>query len=400
MTRPRILQLVTGIAIGEQSGGAEQVALHVALRLDPAAFERAVFVMRRYGSPAEAAWHARLAAAQVVVFGFGPPANGERAELQRIWRDLWACVSAFRPDVINSHSERGDALNVLVRLLHPAHPCAIRTMHTDQQWQTRPWTGRLFAQAVFPLACAREIAVSQAVRDVLERRPLARLLRKKSPLCYPAIDSAGLREAREARARLRHDGGSAAALPPGAPSGRPRVGIVGRLMPQKGHAFLLQAVARLAEAHPIDLLVVGSGPLDADLQAQAAALGIAERVHFLGHRRDVAAILAHLDLLVSASLWEGLPGAVLEAMVVGVPVIATDVSGSREVVLPGQTGLLAPPGRGDALADALAYAIGHPADMEAMARRAAELVGRFSVEEMAQAYAAVYRQALAGRQAG
>lgn len=394
MTRMRVLQLVTGIAIGEQSGGAEQVALQIALRLDSGAFDRAVFVMRRYDSPAEAAWRERLAAAQVPVYGFGLPAGSTRAELLRIWRDLWACVTAFRPAVINSHSERGDALNILIHLLHPVHPRAIRTMHTDQQWQTRPWTGRIFTQAILPLTCAREIAVSQAVRDVLEHRPLAKLLRKKSPLCYPAIDSTGLREARETRARQRGDGAGEVMLPPGIPAGRPRVGIVGRLMPQKGHAFLLPAIAQLAATHPVNLLIIGAGPLDAELQAQAASLGIAEQVHFLGHRRDVAAILPHLDLLISASLWEGLPGAVLEAMLAGVPVIATDVSGSREVVLHGQTGLLAPAGRADALADALAYALDHPAEMDAMAQRAAGLVERFSVENMVQGYAAIYRQVL------
>lgn len=384
MDRVRVLQLLTGIAIGEQSGGAEQIGLQIALHLDRTQFEPAVFVMQRYNAPAEMLWQSRLNEGQVPLYGFATPRRGLSASLSEIWRMLWACVTTFRPDVINSHSERGDTLNMLLRLLHPRHPVAVRTMHTDQQWHTRPRLGKFLSQGIFPLIFADEIAVSQAVRQVLNQRPLARLLGRQAILCYPAVDTAPFR---------RRDIGP---LPPGMPADRPRIGIIGRLVEQKGHTFLLQAIARLAASQPIHLVVIGSGPLEGNLRAQAAALGIADQVHFLGSRRDIAAILPHLDLVVSASLWEGLPGVILEAMAAQTPVIATDVSGSREVVLHGQTGLLTPAGRADALADAIKQALEQPGRMQKMAQRASQHVAGFTVEKMVECYATVY-WALSGR---
>lgn len=384
MDRVRVLQLITGIAIGAQSGGAEQIGLQIALHLSRTQFEPAVFVMQRYDAPAELLWHRRLTEGQVPVYGFATPRRGSQASLSEIWRALWACVTTFRPDVINSHSERGDTLNMLLRLLHPRHPVAVRTMHTDQQWQTRPWTGKFLSQGVFPLVFADEIAVSQAVRQVLDRRPLARLLGQRAPLCYPAVDTAPFQQS------------TIGPLPPGIPADRPRIGIVGRLAEQKGHTFLLQAIAQLAASRPIHLVVIGSGTLEDKLRTQAAALGIADQVHFLGSRRDVAAILPYLDLVVSASLWEGLPGVILEAMAAGTPVVATDVSGSREVVRHGETGLLAPAGQADALADAIKQALEQPEQMREMAQRAGQYTAGFTVERMAEHYSAIYR-AVSGR---
>src|SRR6185295_16956717 len=95
--------------------------------------------------------------------------------------------------------------------------------------------------------------------------------------------------------------------------------------------------------HPQAIFVlVGGGPLEKQLRARAAALKIpAERFYFLGHREDAEALYPAFDLLVLSSLYEGLPYVLLEAMARGVPVVATDVLGSRDVVDDGQTGLLA-----------------------------------------------------------
>ncbi len=102
-------------------------------------------------------------------------------------------------------------------------------------------------------------------------------------------------------------------------------------MTQKGHSYFLQAAKRVLMSVPAAFVVVGAGPLESDLRRQADELGIAEAVRFLGSRGDVYDIMLDLDVLVSSSLWEGLPTVILEAMALGVPVVATDVSGSREM---------------------------------------------------------------------
>lgn len=406
MSRIRVLQLVSGIAIGEQSGGAEQVALQVALHLNREEFKPAIFVMHRYDSSAEAIWQQRLVEAGIPIYGFEKVSDPNRTNSLRVWQSLWQCVTAFQPDVINSHSERGDALNALIHLLNPRHPAAVRTMHTDQQWQTRPWVGKFLLQGVFPLVFADEIAVSQTVRAVMDRRPLARLLHRRATLCYAAIDLTPFRRRRQTNvssilpipnppdySRCNNE----ESLPPGIPSERPRVGIIGRLAPQKGHATLFQAIAQIVKQRSVHLLVVGTGELEAELRHLAASLGIASWVHFLGSRRDVAEILPHLDLLVSASLWEGLPGVILEALAAEVPVVATDVSGSREVVIHGETGLLVPAGRPDALAETILQALEQPKLMQSMAQRGSQSVERFSIEQMVAEYATVYRKVATSR---
>jgi glycosyltransferase involved in cell wall biosynthesis len=124
----------------------------------------------------------------------------------------------------------------------------------------------------------------------------------------------------------------------------PRVVMVARFAPPKDHALLLRALAGLREL-PWTLDLVGEGPVLPQAQALAEALGLTERVRFLGARRDVAEVLAGGQVFALASYSEGLPLSVLEAMRSGLPVVATDVGGVKEAVVEGKTGFLV--GQGD-----------------------------------------------------
>lgn len=133
------------------------------------------------------------------------------------------------------------------------------------------------------------------------------------------------------------------------------VGCVARLDPVKGHEYLLAAMPRTLAAHPETiLLIVGDGPRRVALEAQARDLGIEQQVRFLGARQDIASILLALDLFVLASsLREGCPLAVLEAMSMAQPVVASRLGGLVEEVDHGVSGLLVPPRDPAALAEAI-----------------------------------------------
>ena len=384
MSRIRVVQLVAGIAIGEQSGGAEQIALHVARLLDGHEFESIVFAMRGYGSSVEKRWQVRLAEEGIPVHGLLPGTGAPLWDMRRALDALWTFVNEYQPDLINSHSERGDALNAFLRVLHPRHPRAVRTMHTDQQWQTRPNTGMLLTQAVFPCVFDAEIAVSQSVHSALAARPLAQFIHRSYALCYEGIDA----ELFDIPPTSREE----ASLPPSLPKEHPRIGIVGRLAWQKGHTFLLQAMPLIQQVSPVHLIVIGSGELEQELQRECTDLGIESCVHFLGSRDDVQSIIPHLDVLVSASLWEGLPAVILEAMALSVPVVATDVSGSREVVQAGRTGRLVPVAQPSALAQAILETLADPIDAKRMAENARSVATRFTVQNATPCYAQVYRE--------
>ena len=171
---------------------------------------------------------------------------------------------------------------------------------------------------------------------------------------------------------------------------------VARLDPQKGHEHLLAAAAELPDA---DFVFAGDGPERRRLEAMARALGVADRVRFLGHRRDVPDLLAACDVFVLPSLYEGLPLSVLEAMAAGKPVVATGVGGTDEAVVDGSSGLLVRPASPAALVTAIRALLGDPV----LARRLAE-TGQararqeFSAARMVREVAGVYDDLLHGSQ--
>lgn len=168
---------------------------------------------------------------------------------------------------------------------------------------------------------------------------------------------------------------------------------VGRFTPQKLHRTLLAALARLHRsglAARLDL--VGQGPGEARLRGWAARLGLGDHVRFLGRREDVPALMAGSDLLVLPSEFEGLPLAVLEAMAIGLPVVATDVPGTAEALGPDHPWLV-PPRRSRALADALAQALTDPARRAAVARNSRERwAATFTAARMAADTLDIYRR--------
>jgi glycosyltransferase involved in cell wall biosynthesis len=173
----------------------------------------------------------------------------------------------------------------------------------------------------------------------------------------------------------------------------PLVLTVARLDAQKGVAYLLDAAAEVPDAI---FVIAGEGPERATLEARATSLGIAHRVRFLGHRRDIPALLAIADLFVLPSLWEGLPLSVLEAMAAGVPVVATRIGGTDELVRDGETGTLAPPENGPALAEAIRAVLYDRERALRMAAAAHALVEReHSATAMVSAVSALYEELLA-----
>ena len=149
---------------------------------------------------------------------------------------------------------------------------------------------------------------------------------------------------------------------------------VGRLDPVKGLSFLLEAFRLVAAGSRAHLLIAGDGPIGGTLQKKAADLGLASRVHFLGTRDDVPGLLKAADVFVFPSRTEGLPNAVLEAMVAGCAVVTTDVPGCRDLVMHRESGLLVPYSDTLALAESILHLL---RDRELAARlggRAAQIV--------------------------
>ena len=187
-----------------------------------------------------------------------------------------------------------------------------------------------------------------------------------------------------------------AAAPPAEPApdfSRPTVIVVGNMHHRvKGQGDLLAAMRQvLRQVSEAQLVLVGDGVLRPSLERQARALGIDSRCHFLGHRQDVPALLARARCAVSASYAEGISNAVLEAMAARLPVVATAVGGTPEMIREGVQGFLVPPGAPAVLGQRIAALLADAEQGARMGQAGRAAVERdFGLDQMRQAYDALY----------
>ncbi|MCP4643127.1 MAG: glycosyltransferase family 4 protein [bacterium] len=180
------------------------------------------------------------------------------------------------------------------------------------------------------------------------------------------------------------------------------VGTVSRVSVEKGHSYLLRAVAEVAgECPKLHVLVVGNGPARQELEELAARLNVADRVTFTGFVDDLPGTLAAMDVVAQPSiLEEGFPTSVLEAQAAGLAVVASDIGGTSETMHVGKTGLLVPPRDSDALARTLASLADDPNRCAGMGRAARNWVERsFTLETMVSQVSETYEEALSIRKA-
>ena len=180
------------------------------------------------------------------------------------------------------------------------------------------------------------------------------------------------------------------------PAGTRLVAAVGRLWPQKRLKDLIWATDLLQVIRDdVHLLVIGEGPQREALERYARLCHVAQRVHFLGTRHDVPRLMPHFDVLWLASSFEGLPNVVMEAMAAGVPVVASDIAGNRELVVHDRTGYLAPVGDRAGFARFANKILEDRALQERLGCAGRQRIGaEFTVEAMVAGHAAVYRELL------
>ena len=141
----------------------------------------------------------------------------------------------------------------------------------------------------------------------------------------------------------------------------PTVSIIGRLVPQKGHRYFIESAKAIHTKFPhVQFLIVGGGYLEAELKSYVCQLGIDQNVHFLGHHDNVLSVLSKTDIMALPSEEEGLPNAVMEAMLLGKPVVATDVGGVSELVVHGKTGYIVDKGNVEQLTERIIHLLNHP----------------------------------------
>lgn len=309
-----------------------------------------------------------------------------RARSPKLFTGALRAVRDARPDVVHSHLATANvATRVATRVLRIPHVTTIHTVpgpaaeDTRRQSLADGWSAHLSRRLVSPSA-----EVSDAFAAAFHI-PRARML------VIPNAPAAAPPGADFDRARSRAD-----AFGPGAAGFC--VLCIARLVPEKGVAELVEAVARLRDGgREVTVAVAGGGPEEAELHRRAAELGVASAVRLLGQRSDIGDLLRAADAFCLPSRHEGLPVSVLEAMDAGLPVVATAVGGVPTLVLDGETGLLVEPREPEALAEALAGLADHPERRAALGAGGRALVaGHYSLGAVAARYAELYRELAAG----
>ncbi|MBN2084383.1 MAG: glycosyltransferase [Anaerolineales bacterium] len=298
-------------------------------------------------------------------------------QLLRIFR-------AWKPDVVHTHTAKAGAVGRAAARCAGV-PVIVHTFHGHvlRGYFPRPLEG--FFRGVersLTRITDRIVTLSPALKADLVEIGIAGP--EKIEVVPLGMDLAALLECDSRRGELRAELGFG--------TGEPIVGIVGRLVPIKNHRLFLEAARSMVNSgSSARFVIVGDGELREVLGNLAAEMGIADRIRFLGWRKDMVPVYAGLDLLALSSDNEGTPVALIEGMAAGVPVVATAVGGVPDVVRDGTTGRLVPPGDPEAMRRAWRSAFEEKETtkrMSTVARR--EVEERFGCERMLSAMAALY----------
>jgi len=287
----------------------------------------------------------------------------ERHSFDRaIWPQLRSLVRQRGVDIVHAHDHKTDFLTWLLAKVEPIIP--LSTAHgfsgdTPQE--------KVYYAVEKPCAVDNVIAVSRPIRDELIRtgsRP------EHVTVINNAIDHRAFARNPQREAQVRQEFGYAL--------DDIVIGAVGRLESEKRFDWLIEAFSGISRRQPrVRLAIVGEGSHRPTLEALIARLGITATCRLLGHQNDVIKVQHLFDLLVQSSIREGTPNAVLEAMALETPIVATDVGGTAELVTHGTHGLLVTAGSAAPLAEAIETAL---ADRNALAVRAAAARRRIETE--------------------
>jgi glycosyltransferase involved in cell wall biosynthesis len=372
------------LVITRFTAGAGGVALRGALALDPKRFAVTVFTAPGGSLTAPA----REAGIDVVEVPSLRPEIDPRADLVA-FRTLTRALRKGRFELVHTHSAKAGAIGRaaarragVAATVHTFHGFPFHEFQSAQRRTAYVQIERKLARITDQFLAVGSAVAAEAIRRRIAPPDRIRVIPSAVDIRIAPSSKASRLKAR----RLM-----------GVPTDSRVLGTVGRLDYQKApHDFL--AVLKAIQDPALRGVWVGGGPLYERIRAAADANGLADRLVLMGERDDVAKLLPGFDIFVLTSLYEGIPCALIEAMMCGIPVVATAVNSVHEVVIPGRTGLLARPADPHSVARAIEYLLGHPGEAARMVVDArAHLGDQFSPERLGIALTDTYERSLADR---
>jgi glycosyltransferase involved in cell wall biosynthesis len=372
----RVLQLTSSLGFY----GAEQMIMTLSNALDRESFDvKLACLEKKRASSTAIVSVARAAGIDAIAL----PCRG--------WID-WGAIQGLKSlikdekiELLHCHEAKSRLYGAVVSRMTGIPLVATHHLWTGQSLRTRMVES---IDAAVLHGCDKVIAVSNSVAESMRRVGVAK---RRIEVIPNGIDLSNFRDKDESRndevrASLR--------IPPGVPV----VGAVGRLDTQKGHERLIEAARRIADAgQDAFYVILGEGVERPRLESLVRELGLSNRVSLPGYKSDVRPYLAMMDVFVMPSRREGTPMALLEAMAMERPVVATAVGGVPDVLRDGVDGIMLPE-NGDGLSDALLTLLRDPALARQMARTGRRRIeSEFSSLRMAGRYEDLYRRCLISR---
>lgn len=400
------MTLRVAVIITRLEGGAGVLALRGAAALDPARFQVTLIA----GGGGRLLDEAAAAGLAVILEPSLRTPIGPRSDLRAL-RRLTALLRARRFDVVHTHTAKAGVAGRLAahragvpRIVHTYHGFPFHEFQSPARRSGYVAIERRLGRITDVVLCVGTGVAVEAIRRGLAAPERVRTMGVMVPGAEMAPGAGTVPGIRAGTVRGAGPmvPGAELALPardPGAraharrllglPDGSPVVGAVGRLTYQKAPEDFLAALRWLARPSLVGVWV-GGGELTGRI-SELAARRAGPRIVLAGERTDVPVILPAFDVFALPSRYEGLPTAVVEAMVCGVPVVAAAVNAVGDVVVPGETGLLVPPRRPALLAQAVGYLLDHPAAAARMAAAARTRLGdRFGLPALRAALASAY----------
>lgn len=370
--RPRVLHLITSFEIG----GTERQAVELLKRLDGERYDVRLAVLRNEGP-----FYTEIEARFPDVPEF-PLTNFYNANAVRQLARLRRLMLREKIDILHAHDFYSSFIGAAAARLSGVRVIACQRHLKLSDRRAHKWGTRMIHRLAH-----RILVNSEAIRDHIINHESAK------PGKIVVIRNGVVRV--QSRANSHNE----LCKELGLDAGSTLVGIVARLQAVKDHRSFIEAAGSVLRSRTgAHFVLVGDGPLRTEIENQAAELGITDHVHLLGDRADVSRLVAAFDLLVLASLHEGLPNAVMEAMSAGVPVVATSVGGTKELIIDGETGYLAPPADSAALADRILFALcdeGHREQIVSAARH--RITSAFGIELMVESVETLYDELMEAR---
>ncbi|MDU9050287.1 MAG: glycosyltransferase family 4 protein [Candidatus Electrothrix sp. Rat3] len=298
-------------------------------------------------------------------------------------RQLKKLLKEKRIDIIHSHGMKARLYGLLA-----APGISVHTLTTHHNWIRSSLIETCFEllDAFYIRFYPKIVAVSPEVQQHLRRFFIPQ---KKIQIIINGIDMQEFRRNQQSRENIRNEFGIAPETL--------LIGTIGRISPEKGQKYFIEAAAQVLKSYPQACFVlVGNGGQGEEMRAYAEALGIARNVIFAGFRTDIAEWYSALDMFVLPSLLEGTPMALLEAMSTGVPVVATDVGGVGHIVQNGENGILVPSANADELVAGMNKLLADSIWADQLAQNGMRTIEmRYSAQKMAEGYMSLYDELIA-----